>query len=315
MSAARAAALALLLAVAIALPLLTPSNTFQFTIVLAVGAAGVGVSLLLEAGLISFGHALFYGVGSYAVAALAPSLLHFGLLLIVVGALAGAMAAVVVGLFMVRYRGVFFAMLNLAVSMVVYSLLLKTYAVTGGSDGLPATVDGMFGQALGATRFGLLLFYVALAGSVLLGILLYAYRRSPSGWGLGAVEDCEIRIEYLGVSASRVLLQAYVISGLLAGFGGAVAAAAVGHVAPDAFFWTTSTTFVVVAVLGGRGVVGPYLGAVIYELLNIGAAQYLNNSWEIVLGAVILLIIRFARSGLAGLPESLRSAFRARTKS
>ncbi|HVC30552.1 MAG TPA: hypothetical protein VND24_05135, partial [Steroidobacteraceae bacterium] len=63
-----------------------------------------------------------------------------------------------------------------------------------------------------------------------------------------------------------------------------------------------------IAVLGGRGVVGPYLGAVVYEFLNIGAARYLSNSWEIVLGVVILLIVRFARSGFAGLPESWRSA-------
>jgi len=309
--AARAAcfgSLAALLAASAALPFLSPANTFQFTIVLAVGAAGVGVALLLEAGLISFGHALFYGVGGYTVAVLAPSFGRFGILLVLAGAAAGGLIAGIAGLFIVRYRGVFFAMLNLAVSMVAYAMLLKSYAITGGSDGLPVPVHGMLGYALGAREFGFVLFYVALGGSALLGFSLNRYRQSPAGWGLRAVEDREIRIEYLGISANRLLLQAYVISGLLAGFGGAVAASAVGHVAPDAFYWTTSATFVVIAVLGGRGVIGPYLGAALYELLSIAAAQYLSNSWEILLGAVILLIIRFARGGFAGLAASWRLA-------
>ncbi len=304
----RAAALVMALAFCAALPFLSPPDTFQFTIVLAVGLAGLGVALLLEAGLISFGHALFYGMGGYTVAALASIFPRFGLLLLLFGAGAGAVLAVIAGLFIVRYRGVFFAMLNLALSMVAYSMLLKSYAISGGSEGMVVQVQGMLGHALGPAEFGRALFYVCLGSVVLLGFLLQYYRRSPAGWGLGAIEDREIRIEYLGVSANRLLLQAYVISGFLGGLGGAVAASAVGHIAPDAFFWTTSTVLVVVAVLGGRGVVGPFLGAALYELLSIAAARYLSNSWEILLGAVILLVIRFARDGFAGLPDTWRAA-------
>jgi ABC-type branched-subunit amino acid transport system permease subunit len=293
-----------------ALPVAAPAQTFQSTIVLAVGAAGLGVALLVEAGLVSFGHALFYGIGGYTVAALAPSFGRDGILLLLCGAVAGAVAACLVGLFIVRYRGVFFAMLNLAVSMVAYSLLLKTYAVTGGSDGLPVTVTGVFGSAVPPEEFGRLLYYACLCGVVLLGLLLNGYRQTPAGWGLGAIEDREIRIEYLGVPTNRLIWQAYAISGFLAGFGGAVAASAVGHVAPDAFFWTTSAALVVIAVLGGRGVVGPFLGAAVYELLNITAARYISNSWEILLGAIILFIIRFAPGGLAGVPDAWRGARR-----
>lgn len=300
-------ALLILLAFCAALPFISPPYTFQFTIVLAVGLAGLGVALLLEAGLMSFGHALFYGMGGYTVAALASMFPRNGLLLLVFGGAAGAIVAAIVGLFIVRYRGVFFAMLNLALSMVAYSMLLKSYDVSGGSEGLVIQVRGMLGHALAPAAFVRTLFYVCLGAVIVIGILLQYYRRSPAGWGLGAIEDREIRIEYLGVSANRLLLQAYVISGFLGGFGGAVAASAVGHVAPDAFFWTTSTALVVVAVLGGRGVVGPFLGAALYELLSIAAARYLSNSWEILLGAVILFVIRFARDGFAGLPETWRT--------
>jgi ABC-type branched-subunit amino acid transport system permease subunit len=306
----RAPAVLALVILCAALPIVLPAETFQLTIVLAVGAAGLGVALLVEAGLVSFGHALFYGIGGYTVAALAPSYGLSGVVLILCGAGAGAVAACVVGLFIVRYRGVFFAMLNLAISMVAYSLLLKSYAISGGSDGLPVTVNGAFGFPLPPEDFGRVLFYVCLAGVVLFGTLLNFYRQTPAGWGLGAIEDREIRIEYLGVSANRLLWQAYVISGFLGGFGGAVAASAVGHVAPDAFFWTTSAALVVVAVLGGRGIVGPFLGAAVYELLNITAARYFSNSWEILLGIIILFIVRFAPAGFAGVPDAWRAALR-----
>jgi len=304
----RGVALVVVVAFCAALPFISPPDTFQFTIVLAVGLAGVGVALLLEAGLISFGHALFYGMGGYTVAALAPVFPRSGILLLLFGGAAGAVVAAIAGLFIVRYRGVFFAMLNLAISMVAYSMLLKSYAISGGSEGMVVQVQGLLGHALSPAAFGRALFYVCLGAVIVLGVLLQRYRRSPAGWGLGAIEDREIRIEYLGISANRLLLQAYVISGFLGGFGGAVAASAVGHVAPDAFFWTTSTVLVVVAVLGGRGVVGPFLGAALYEMLSIAAARYLSNSWEILLGVVILLVVCFARDGFAGLPETWRAA-------
>jgi ABC-type branched-subunit amino acid transport system permease subunit len=299
--ASRAAPIAALVACYAALPLIIPGDTFQFTIVLAAGFAGLAVALLLEAGLISFGHALFYGIGGYTAAVLAPAFGRLGIVLLLAGAGAGALSAALTGLFVVRYRGVFFAMLNLAMAMVAYSILLKSYDVTGGSDGLVVEVIGFLGAQQTPRGFGLWLFYFSLGAAVLLGGVIKRYLQSPAGWALGAIEAREIRVEYLGISANRVLLQAYTLSGFLAGLGGAVASTAVGHVAPDAVYWTTSTEFVVIAVLGGRGVVGPFLGAALYELLSISAAQYLSNSWEILLGAVILFVIRFARGGLSGL--------------
>ena len=301
MQAGRAASLAALLACCAVLPVILPRDTFQFTIVLSAGFAGFAVALLLEAGLLSFGHALFYGIGGYTVAALSPLVSHFAVVLILAGAIAGAVTAVLTGLFVVRYRGVFFAMLNLAMAMVAYSILLKSYNLTGGSDGLVVDVSGIVGAQLSPQAFGRWLFYFSLGSALLLGAVMRRYLRSPAGWALGAIEDREIRVEYLGISANRVLLQAYTLSGFLAGLGGAISATAVGHVAPDAVYWTTSTEFVVIAVLGGRGVLGPFLGAALYELLSISAAQYLSNSWQILLGAVILLVIRFARGGLSGL--------------
>lgn len=315
MRATRLASLLVLLACYAVLPVLLPRDTFQLTIVLSAGFAGLAVALMLEAGLLSFGHALFYGIGGYTVGALSPLAGRFGIGLLLAGAGAGALMALLTGLFVVRYRGVFFAMLNLAMAMVAYSILLKSYDLTGGSDGLVVDVTGIIGSRLEPRAFGLWLFYLSLGSVVLVGAVMARYLRSPAGWALGAIEDREIRVEYLGISANRVLLQAYTISGFLAGLGGAISATAVGHVAPDAVYWTTSTEFVVIAVLGGRGVLGPFLGAALYELLSISAAQYLSNSWEILLGAVILLVIRFARGGLSGLVQTCEAAlWRDRTR-
>jgi branched-chain amino acid transport system permease protein len=305
MRSVRVTTVTVLIAAYAALPILMPSQIFVFTIVLAAGFAGMSVSLLLEAGLLSFGHALFYGIGGYALATLSSYAGNLGLALVLSGAVGGAIVALVTGLFVVRYRGVFFAMLNLALAMVGYSVLMKSYALTGGSDGLVAAVTGLAGHPMEAEAFGRALFYCTLAAVVIVSWLVLRYLKSPAGWALGAIEDREIRVEYLGISANRVLLQTYVLSGFIAGLGGAIAAAAVGHIAPDAMYWTTSTEFVLIAVMGGRGVVGPFLGAGLYELLSITAAQYLSNTWEILLGAVIILVVRFARGGLSGLAEKL----------
>src|SRR5699024_8364900 len=233
-------------------------------------------AILLRAGLISFGHGLYYAVGAYSVAYLAP-LWHVGVLvaLAVAGATAG-MTALLCGLLVVRYRGIFFAMLNLALSMVAYTVLLKFYNLTGGSDGMAVTVTVVAGVTMDGANFGRALFYVGLVVLALVGWALQRFLCSPPGWGLSAIQNCEIRVDFLGRSARSVLLTAYVLSGVLAGLGGALAALAVGHVVPQLAYWTTSAEFLVIAVIGGVGhVLGPFVGAILYQLLSVNMAQYL----------------------------------------
>ncbi len=299
----------LALAGCIVLPVLFQSLAYQLTIIVALGLAALAVSLLLRAGLISFGHALFYAAGGYAAAYVAP-MVGGEMLLCMLAALAcSAVLSALIALFIVRYRGIFFAMLNLALSMVGYTLLLKLYHLTGGSDGLVVNGDRFVGWTLGAAAQSEVLYYLALASAVLAGLGVYAYLRAPMGWALSAVQDCEIRVEYLGVSARRVLFVAYVMSGALAGLGGGFTALAVGHIAPDSAYWTMSAGFLVMAVLGGSGsIAGAFVGAGLYELLSVFAAQYLSSTWEILLGVIIFVIIRFAPNGLWGLFDRLRPA-------
>lgn len=234
-------------------PLFLPFLQFVLTIAIAKGFAALGVALLLRAGLISLGHAMFYAIGAYAAAFMASTLgiTDFAVLLVAATAIS-AVFGLLFGLFLVRYRAIFFAMLNLAVSMVIFALASKLYGVTGGTDGLRMALPTVFGIELEKSAFDGLLFYTAIALVAALGVLVHLYLESPLGHALSAVHTNEVRLEYLGVSAWSTLLTAYTISAALAGVGGAIAAMAIGHVLPEFAFWTESGHLVLTAVLRGH---------------------------------------------------------------
>ena len=293
-----AAAAVLALAV---MPLAAPWLQFVLTMAIAKGFAALGVAVLLRAGLISIGHAMFFAASAYGVAFLAQVGLHdFGVLLILsvlVAALIGGLA----GAFLVRYRAIFFAMLNLAVSMVFYSLCAKLYGVTGGTDGMPVPIPTVFGIVLGEPAFKSVLFYLSLVLMVFVGFAVHRYLDSPLGQALSAVHTNEIRLEYLGIPVWAVLLIAYVISAALAGLGGAIAGFAVGRVVPEFAFWTASGHLVLVAVLGGiGGVPGAFLGALFLELLH-SAAVTVTDAWNLIMGMALIIVIMFMPQGFYGL--------------
>jgi branched-chain amino acid transport system permease protein len=308
------AGLAALVAAFAAVPAAAPAFVDPLTVVLSLGLAALAVSILLRAGLLSFGHGLYYAGGAYAVAyALRAGLPGDAIAMVPLGAAAAGGLAALAGMFTVRYRGIFFAMLNLAFSMVAYTLLLKLYALTGGSDGMAVVWSSVGGLRFPPAALRFALFYLVLATAGVLGALAARYLSTPPGCALEAIESGEVRVEYLGISAHRVLLAAYVLSGVLAGAGGAAVALDVGHVVPDLSYWTTSSALVVVAILGGGGsVLGPFAGALVYELVSLTGARYMAGSWNLVLGLIILAVIRFAPGGLWGLAAGARGAWGSR---
>lgn len=300
------AAIIAVLAIAFAaVPVAFPWLAFVFTLVIAKGFAALGVAILLRAGLISIGHALFYAIGAYTVGFLSSGA-GVDLLLpqLLAAAVVSGLAGLLVGLFMVRYRGIFFAMLNLAVSMVGYTLLAKLYSLTGGTDGLSIATPKVLGLIVGRETFESILLYGGLVLAIAVGFVVHRYLKSPMGEALPAVETNEIRLEYLGISVPRVLLVAYVGSAILAGIGGAIHALAIGHITPDLAYWTTSGQLVLVAVLGGiGGVVGPFIGALFLESVRAAAAIYAPDVWNLIIGAGLLVVIFFLPRGLYGLIE------------
>ena len=304
---ARYALVGLLLLAAALAPLALPWTKVILTIVLAKGLAVLGILILLRAGQVSFGHAMFYAASAYAAAFIArPTGGSEVLLLLPVGLLTGAAFGLVLGLFVVRYRYIFFAMLNLAFSMVLWSVMEKFYRITGGTDGLSVPRPTLFGLALERTPYEWGLYYLALALAALIALAVHRYLDSPLGQALGALKTNETRLEYLGVSARRVLLVAYVISAALAGLGGALLAISLGHVTPELGYWVRSGEFVFIAILGGAGgALGPFLGGAAFELVRVYAAAAVADAWQMILGAVLLLVILFAPGGLWGVASGL----------
>lgn len=300
------ALLALAFAVAlVAAALGAPWLKFVLTIALAKGIAVLGILLLLRAGQVSFGHALYVAAAAYAVAFAAPAVPEAALLL-PLGALVSAALGLVIGLFVSRYRDIFFGMLNLALSMVFYSLLEKFYHVTKGTDGLRVEAPRVLGQALGRVEYEWTMFGTALVLALLFGWACRRYLASPMGEALSAIKTRETRLEFMGVSARAALLAAYVGSALMAGCAGAIIAMTTRHVTPLLAYWTSSGELVFIAILGGAGgVLGPFLGAAAYELVRVYAAASFADSWQMILGAVLLGVILFAGRGLWGVAEAL----------
>ncbi|MCC8979290.1 branched-chain amino acid ABC transporter permease [Bradyrhizobium acaciae] len=294
-----AAAVVMLAALAFAAPWLQ----FVLTLAIAKGFAALGVAVLLRAGLISIGHAMFFAASAYGAAFLARAGINDLGLLLILSVLVSALIGAIAGSFLVRYRAIFFAMLNLAVSMVFYALCAKLYGVTGGTDGLPVPIPAVFGIVFAEPVFKSILFYLSLMLMVLVGLVVHRYLDSPLGHALSAVHSNEIRLEYLGIPVWAVLLIAYTISAALAGLGGAIAGLAIGRVVPDFAFWTASGHLVLIAVLGGiGGVPGAFIGALFLELLH-SAAVTVTDAWNLFVGITLIVVIMFMPQGIYGLFE------------
>lgn len=297
-------ALAILAALA---PLALPWLGFVFTLAVGKGLAALGVALLLRAGLISIGHALYLAIGAYATAFLMLSAGVTDLVLLLAAATVITTAGgLLVGLFMVRYRAIFFAMLNLAVSMVFFTALSKLYHLTGGTDGLRVATPSVLGLHLERASFDSVLHLGSLVLMVGVALIVDRYLKSPLGEALNAVETNEVRLEYLGVSARGVILVAYAASAALAGLGGAITAVAIGHVVPELSYWTLSGQLVLIAVLGGiGGVPGAFIGAFFLELVRTFAVGFAADAWNAIIGVALLTVIFFLPEGLYGLLQRL----------
>lgn len=303
----------LVAAVLAAIPFFLPSAETFLAIVYAKSLAVLGIILLLQAGQVSFGHGMFFATGAYTVAFLGRSLGGGDLgLLIVASVFTSAILGLVVGLFVVRYRYIFFGMLNLAFSMVLYSILEKFFHLTGGSDGLRIRRPTVFGQAFERAGFDGVLYYLTLILALAAAYLVWRYLKSPLGQALKAIKTNETRLEYIGLSARTVLLVGYVISAVLCGLGGAALGVIQGIATPEYSYWTRSSEFVFIAILGGVGnVAGALTGSLVYEAIRTYAAAFVADSWQLILGFVLLVIILRAPTGIVGMVETIAARRRA----
>ena len=286
-------------------PLFVLSWATLFALILAKSIVVLGIILLLQAGQVSFGHAMFFATGAYAAAFWGR---HLGggdiLLYLVLGAVSSTAFGFVVGLFVVRYREIFFGMLNLAFSMVLWSLLEKMFHYTNGADGIRVARPGLLGFSFTPETFQYVILYVSLVIAVAAFYGVQRYLDSPLGHMLRAIKSNETRLEYLGTSARRVLLIGYVISAFLGGIGGTLVAIIQQIATPEFGYWTKSGEFVFIAILGGGAhAFGAFAGAAMFEVVRFYAAAQLADAWQLILGAVLIVIILYAPNGLIGLRQ------------
>ncbi len=282
-----------------------------YTIILSYGLvmaiAALAFNLLLgHTGLLSFGHSAYFGTAAYAVGFLVKyrhvsSLEAF----LLGGLLMGLVIAAIFGFVCVRYTRIFFSILTLALSQVLWSLALKFYWVTGGSDGMRVPTPTLLGGVLSAPRdkvvflahqyyyYILVIFFVCVA-------LMWLIVNSPFGKSLQAIRDNEVRAEFVGVRVKRHRWIAFVVSGLFTGVAGALWAPLNELMTPEVLYWPFSGEIVFMTVLGGfRSFAGPIVGAVVFNFLKTYAVG-LTVYWQLFLGMVLVVLVFVMPEGILG---------------
>lgn len=274
------------------------------------GIALLGFNLLFgTTGLLSFGHALFLGVGAYAAAALTSKfgILSFEITLIA-SALASALVSLVIGVLCVRYTKIFFGMLTLAFGMLFHSFLFKFYAITGGDQGMRVLRPILLGMEWRGGKTAFLtgpFYYYALVLFALLALAMWRITQSPFGLHLRAIRENAGKAAYVGVEIFRMRLAAFVISAVYGGIGGTILAVTTGLADPELAYWTHSGNLVFMAVLGGSGTfVGPAIGALVFVVLQ-DFVMAITQYWRFVMGSVLVLLVIFMPQGIAGTIELL----------
>lgn len=289
-----------LLVVIVAIPFVFGRFTANEIIVLAVFAMAYNL-LLGYGGELSFGHAAFFGVGAYGTVIVAEHVVANLYVAMLLAVLITGVFSVVFAYVSLRRRGIYLAMITLALAQMVYYTAFRWTDVTGGSDGhFMPLYDASLGP-IDPLQGGLEFYVFSL---VLLGIVWLAIHRiieSPFGRALMAVRESEDRARHIGYDPDRLLLLAFIMSGTLSGLAGAMNAVLYAFVGPDQLFWIVSGEVVLIVILGGLGTLnGPIIGAVIFGVLAHNLTS-VTEHWPVVFGAIFVLIVMFAPQGVYGI--------------
>jgi len=284
--------------------------TLTYGLIAAIGALGFNL-LLGYTGLLSFGHSAFWGGGAYTVAFMVKYLKIASMELFLAGSvLASAILSALFGFVCVRYTRIFFGILTLALSQVLWSLAFKFFWVTGGTDGLRVPTPTLVGMAPSDDKMDFLAhryYYYVLAVFALCVFLMWVIVHSPFGKALQAIRDNETRAEFIGIRIRRYRLIAFVISGIFTGVAGALWAPLNGLASPDVLVWTFSGEIVFMTVLGGfRTFVGPIVGAIAFTYLKTYAVGF-TVYWQLLLGTVLVVLVLALPTGIMGAIERLAS--------
>ena len=283
-------------------PLIMPYEALALNILI-FGLYAVGFNLLFGyTGLLSFGHAAFFGVGSYLTGI---SIVHFGLpwwVAIVAGTVASGVVGLVIGFLAIRTRGIYFSMVTLALGQIVYYAFYKAERWTGGENGLRGvTVEqiNVFGWALDfvnpLTKYYVLYVFVALALWLVSRILA-----SPFGAVIESIRENENRTAACGYDVARAKLLIFTLSAIICGLAGALRALHLSIVPIDSLHYLLSGQAVMMCLLGGMGTFfGPFVGAAVFLYLEDVATSFTTH-WMAIVGVVFMVFVLFFPKGIWG---------------
>jgi branched-chain amino acid transport system permease protein len=291
--------------------LVVPEKTLA-THVLVFGLFAMSFNILLGyAGLLSFGHSTFFGLGAYGTALVLKWWHPHVLVAIAAGVFVATLTSVAIGWFCLRRRQVYFSMLTLAFNQLVFFIFFQMRAITGGDDGLRGIPVGTFdipfvvSIPLEGIDNPYMFYYFVLI--LVVGCLLAIARivDSPFGRVLQAIRESEERARACGYSTNNFLLLAFVFAGVFAAMAGSLYALFFGFVGLETLNWTSAGVVVMMAILGGVGsFVGPFVGAAIFLVLQEYISKY-TDSWQLYTGAIFVACVLFFPQGVWGMLKGL----------
>ena len=296
-------------AVLVALPrFVSAYQTQLLTYGLIMAVAALGFNLLLGyTGLLSFGHSAYFGLGAYAVAFLVRYFdIHSMELYILIGMLATGLVSALFGYICVRHTRIFFGILTLALSQVLWSLALKFFWITGGTDGLRVPQPSLIGGHVNSNGGQDFLHFITSYYYYVLGVfficvaVMWVIVHSPFGKALQAIRDNETRASFLAMRVPWFRWFAFLISGTFTGLAGILWVPLNGLTTPDILYWTFSGEIVFLTLLGGfRNFTGPIVGGIVFTYLKTYAVAT-TGYWQLLLGVVLLILILVLPTGIVG---------------
>jgi len=302
----RPALIAIMWAALVALPWWLPmigGYTALGSKVLIYAIATMGLNIVLGfTGGLSFGQAAYFGLGAYGAGMTLKYLAPSTPLAILVGTVVGGLAATLLGPLVMRRRGIYFAMITIAIGQLFYFVMVRWNEVTGGEDGLAgfSRQDIHFGPwvyELTQTNF----YYLVLAGFTVAVAIMWKILQSPLGHTFVAIRENRRRVEFLGIKVERYVWAAFAIAGTITAFAGALNALLFNFTSPQDLHWILSGNFVIMIVLGGmRSFFGPLIGVIIFVV----AQDYLSSitgNWMTFIGMIFVLIVLLFPKGVLGI--------------
>jgi branched-chain amino acid transport system permease protein len=272
-------------------------------LIYAIATMGLNIVLGFTGGL-SFGQAAYFGLGAYGAGMTLKYLAPSTPLAILIGTLAGGLAATLLGPLVMRRRGIYFAMVTIAIGQLFYFVMVRWNNVTGGEDGLAGfgRQDIHLGSlVIPIASSGTAFYYIVLVCFTIAVALMWMLLQSPLGHTWVAIRENRRRMEFLGIKVERYVWAAFAIAGFFTAFAGTLNALLFNFTSPQDLHWILSGNFVIMIVLGGmRSFFGPLIGVIIFVV----AQDYLSSvtgNWMTFIGMIFVLIVLLFPKGVLGI--------------